>query len=260
MNINAGSTVSVADGIIFFSGNIVDSTTQLLDTTTTKRLCGMIITTTTNWWNNNSLCIPFGGHTPSIALNYITAANCVSGINPHYNNNTDNTHDDVERELFPYIVMTSDSGKISRNYSCAFESVSNDWINDVIIRTHDALSSNVAIVKNQYDTIMQSWKLGHDIGVTSDYSIYDSGMRFQYLFQLKACYLSDIRTIQDRIRKQGKLIADLCLETYVLISWMTKSNRRGVTCTGDYGFVWYLFVPLFVRESSFERELERRIT
>ena len=32
-----------------------------------------------------------------------------------------------------------------------------------------------------------------------------------------------------------------------------------LTCTGEYGFVWYLVVPLFVRKSSFERELESRI-
>ena len=35
-----------------------------------------------------------------------------------------------------------------------------------------------------------------------------------------------------------------------LIAWILKANRRGVTCTGEYGFVWYLVIPLFVSESS----------
>ena len=261
MNTNAVSTVSVADGIIFSSGKIVDSTTQLLDTTTTKRLmtCGMIIATTANRWNYDSLCIPFNGHTPSIDLDCVTASNYVSGINPHYNNDTGNTHDDGEQELLPYIVMTSDPGKISKNYSCAFESVSNDWMNDVVIRTHDALSSNVAMVKNQYDTIMQSWKLDNELGFTLDNSMHVNEMKPCYLFQLTILYMHVVQTDGEYVMKRGKLTLDLCLGTRILISWMTKANRRGVTCTGEYGFVWYLVVPLFVKKSSFERELESRI-
>ena len=55
-----------------------------------------------------------------------------------------------------------------------------------------------------------------------------------------------LATIWDHMVKRGKLIVDLCLKTSMLISWTTKSNRRGVRCTGDCEFVWYLFVPFLL--------------
>ena len=179
----------------------------------------------------------------------------MSGIELSYNN-TDNTHTGTGSESLTGIV-TYDYGEINADHT--YIDQSNDYMDNVMVRVCDTLSSNDAIVMDQYDAIIRSWELDHVYGDTNDNSMYHGGMRYCYLLQLWDCYLSGIQAIRDQVATGRKLIVDLYLEACILISWMTKSNRRGVTCTGDYGFVWHPFVPLFVRKSSFGRELESRI-
>ena len=99
--------------------------------------------------------------------------------------------------------------------------------------------------------IIQSWMLHHVLVTTNDNSMCNLGVTNNYLFQTKGYYLYGIQLIREHVMNRGKRIVNLCLGIHMLIYWMTKANRRGVTCTEKYGFVWYLFVPLFVRKSSF---------
>ena len=176
---------------------------------------------------------------------------------------TDNTHTGTGSEESLACAVTYDETQMYITYNNEMNTLwmraSNGCMNCIMIRECERSSSRCNIVIIQYDTIMQSWKLDNEMGFTLDNSMHVNEMKPCYLFQLTILYMHVVQTDGEYVMKRGELTLDLCLGTRILISWMTKANRRGVTCTGEYGFVWYLVVPLFVRKSSFERELESRI-
>ena len=285
VDINAISTISAADGIIFVSSNFVNSTTQLHNTTPT--MGHMIIETTANGikailGNDDSICIPFNDHTARVVSDYITAnydLTLMPGINACCNDNTNNTHVDVGHNILPY-VATYDYGEISRYYSCAFKFVSNSWLNDDITRTCGSLSGNEAVVKDQYEeTNVQSWMMDRVQQGTNNNTMHDDEMENCYLLGMKVCYVPS-QTMTRRLGRigsshtietpttHGELESRVCrsagrrgLDTIFelwkkhmhnnLIGWMTKAYRRGVTCTEEYGFAWHPFCTLICSEVLF---------
>ena len=168
--------------------------------------------------------------------------------------NTDNTHNGTGSEEPLACAVTYDETQMYITYNNEMNTLwmraSNGCMNCVMIRECERSSSRCDIVIIQYDTIMQSWKLDNEMGFTLDNSMHVNEMKPCYSFQLTILYMHVVQTDMEYVMKRGKLTLDLCLGTRILISWMTKANRRGVTCTGEYGFVWYLVASVLVKSSE----------
>ena len=226
--------------------------------------------------NNNCITTHLSDHVPDWVTNDHES---MSRINSNHIN-TNNTHPDDGYELLEYIV-TRDYGEIIEVCVYTYEFGSNDGMDvtstyrsnncmsDAVVRTCYRLLSAV----DQYNTTSQSWSLNHDEGSTNNNMIYDDGMEHCSLFSMNVYYVAGIKTLTRRLEQNGsshtidtgtthgELESRVChsankrgFRTTIglwkqhvhnqLIYKMTKAYRRGVTCTGEYGFVWYLFCTL----------------
>ena len=283
-------------GIMFVDGTLVSSITYLPDTIqhlVHHNINNSTINTDDNaFGNNDNISIHlFVDH----MLDYVANNHeSMSRINSNYK--AKNTHTDAGYELSGCIV-TLDYGQFNKSYVYTYEPGCDDGIDTALTCTSNSYMSNDAnrtcgrssssneIVAFKYNTIVQSQD--HGSMDTSDKFICVCGVENCYLFGMRDCYIP-WRTLKRRQEEigssrsfdtrttHGELESRVCHSTSrrglgtIIGLWtrhmhnqlndrMTKAYRRGVTCTGEYGFVWYLVVPLFVRKSSFERELESRI-
>ena len=126
--------------------------------------------------------------------------------------------------------------------------------NGVVIRTYGRSSSSDDIVTDRYTTIIQPLQQDHGVmGFMLDNLMHDNEMKICYFSSSIDKLLHAWNTNSNGIRVGTRETCfDLRIVTRISISWMTKTNRRGVTCTRKVRICFgILFVPLFVRKSSF---------
>ena len=196
-------------------------------------------------------------------------------------NNINRLTIDTNGNAFGYSIAHPETGY--RSFTCAVtHNEANTYINydntmntiwmrarkgcmdNVMIGACDRSSTSNGIVTIQRDATIQSSRMDHEIELPVNKWMHGNNMKICYLFQFTKLFMHGTRMVREYVMKRENLIVDLCLGTRILIYWMTKANRRGVTCTGDswrctdlfgiFSYSYLLGSPLF------ERELENRIT
>ena len=169
--------------------------------------------------------------------------------------NTDDTHTGTGSESLACAVTYDETqmyitcnSEMNTLWMCA----SNGCTNCVMIRECDRSSNNCGIVMIQFNTIIQSSRMDHEVGFPFDIPIQGN--------EMKICYSIDKLCLKGIRVGTKKTCFDLHIGTRISTSWMTKANRRGVTCTRKVRICLVsCLYPYLLGSPLFERELESRI-